>query len=136
MIGVVLVSHGPLADGLRQAAEMIMGPQEALAVLEEGSPETPAATDLMGQVAQALAALAKIDSAQNEMANQAEVLLDGMSDLIHSLRDYLEEIEFNPKRLDEVEERLDLLEAAMALWTPLARARSANSRASSFNSPR
>ncbi|HWI65705.1 MAG TPA: PTS sugar transporter subunit IIA [Symbiobacteriaceae bacterium] len=33
MIGVVLVSHGPLADGLRQAAEMIMGPQEALAVL-------------------------------------------------------------------------------------------------------
>lgn len=33
MIGVVLVSHGPLADGLRQAAEMIMGPQSALAVL-------------------------------------------------------------------------------------------------------
>src|SRR6185503_18222319 len=59
--------------------------------------------------AQALAALAKIDSAQNEMANQAEILLDGMSDLIHSLRDYLEEIEFNPKRLDDVEERLDLI---------------------------
>src|SRR5919108_307198 len=36
-------------------------------------------------------------------------LLDTMSDLIHSLRDYLEEIEFNPKRLDEVEERLDLI---------------------------
>lgn len=33
MIGLVLVSHGPLADGLRQAAEMIMGPQAALAVL-------------------------------------------------------------------------------------------------------
>src|SRR5215208_3564061 len=47
--------------------------------------------------------------AQNALANQAEVLLDSMSDLIHSLRDYLEEIEFNPKRLDEVEERLDLV---------------------------
>ncbi|HYF77663.1 MAG TPA: PTS mannose transporter subunit IIC [Symbiobacteriaceae bacterium] len=33
MIGIVLISHGPLADGLRQAAEMIMGPQAALAVL-------------------------------------------------------------------------------------------------------
>jgi PTS system mannose-specific IIA component len=33
LIGLVLVSHGPLAAGLRQAAEMIMGPQEALAVL-------------------------------------------------------------------------------------------------------
>src|ERR671917_288164 len=69
----------------------------------------PAATDLVGQATQALSALAKIDSAQHELANQAELLLDTMSDLIHSLRDYLEEIEFNPKRLDAVEERLDLI---------------------------
>ena len=69
----------------------------------------PAATDLVGQAAQALAALAKIDSAQSELANQAEVLLETVSDIVHSLRDYLEEIEFNPKRLDEVEERLDLI---------------------------
>lgn len=96
-------------DRLANAESLSRNAQEALAVLEEGSPETPAATDLMGQVVQALAALAKVDSAQNELANQAEVLLDGMSDLIHSLRDYLEEIEFNPKRLDEVEERLDLI---------------------------
>jgi len=43
------------------------------------------------------------------MANQAEVLLDTMSDIVHTLQNYLEEIEFNPKRLDEVEERLDLI---------------------------
>jgi len=96
-------------DRLANAESLSQKAQEALAVLDEGSPETPAATDLVGQAAQALAALAKIDSAQNEIANQAEVLLDTMSDLIHSLRDYLEEIEFNPKRLDEVEERLDLI---------------------------
>src|SRR6185503_1214907 len=96
-------------DRLANAESLAQNAQEAIAVLEEGSPETPAATDLDGQAAQALAALAKIDSAQSEMANQAEILLDTMSDLIHSLRDYLEEIEFNPKRLDEVEERLDLI---------------------------
>jgi DNA repair protein RecN (Recombination protein N) len=96
-------------DRLANAESLAENAQEALAVLEEGTPETPAATDLVGQAAQALAALAKIDSAQSEMSNQAEILLDTMSDLIHSLRDYLEEIEFNPKRLDEVEERLDLI---------------------------
>jgi len=96
-------------DRLANAESLAQNAQEALSVLEEGSPETPAATDLVGQAAQALAALAKIDSGQSELANQAEVLLETMSDVIHSLRDYLEEIEFNPKRLDEVEERLDLI---------------------------
>lgn len=28
MIGIVVVSHGPLAEGLKGAAEMIVGPQE------------------------------------------------------------------------------------------------------------
>src|SRR5258706_3779208 len=96
-------------DRLANAESLAQNAQEALTVLEEGSPETPAATVLVGQAAQALAALAKIDSAQSELANQAEVLLETMSDVIHSLRNYLEEIEFNPKRLDEVEERLDLI---------------------------
>ncbi len=96
-------------DRLANAESLAQNAQEAIAVLEEGSPETPAATDLVGQAAQALAALAKINSAQHEMANQADVLLDTMSDLIHSLHDYLEEIEFNPKKLDEAEEQLDLI---------------------------
>jgi DNA repair protein RecN (Recombination protein N) len=96
-------------DRLANAESLAENAQEALAVLDEGSPETPAATDLIGQAAQALAALAKIDAAQSEFANQAEIMLDTMSDIIHGLRDYLEEIEFNPKRLEDVEERLDLI---------------------------
>ncbi len=96
-------------DRLANAESLAQNAQEALAVLEEGSPETPAATDLIGQAAQALAALAKIDEGQTELANQAELMLDTISDIIHGLRGYLEEIEFNPKRLDEVEERLDLI---------------------------
>src|SRR5512134_3265137 len=96
-------------DKLANAESLAQNAQEAIAVLEEGSPETPAATDLIGQAAQALAALAKIDPGQNELANQAEVLLDTISDIIRNLRNYLEEIEFNPKRLDEVEERLDVI---------------------------
>ncbi|MCC6260582.1 MAG: DNA repair protein RecN [Anaerolineales bacterium] len=96
-------------DRLANAEALAQNAQEALAVLEEGSPETPAATDLLGQAAQALAALAKIDAGQTELADQAEEALDLISDVIHGLRGYLEEIEFNPKRLDDVEERLDLI---------------------------
>ncbi|MBC7879243.1 MAG: DNA repair protein RecN [Anaerolineales bacterium] len=96
-------------DRLANAESLAQNAQEALAVLDEGSPETPAATDLVGQAAQALATLAKIDAGQADLAGQAELLLDTISDVIHGLRDYLEEIEFNPKRLEEVEERLDLL---------------------------
>jgi len=96
-------------DRLANAESLAENAQEALAVLDEGSPETPAATDLVGQAAQALAALAKIDAGQSELANQAELMLDTMSDIIHGLRDYLEEIEFNPKRLEDVEERLDVI---------------------------
>jgi DNA repair protein RecN (Recombination protein N) len=96
-------------DRLANAESLAQNAQEALAILEEGSPEMPAASDLIGQATQALSALAKLDPAQNELANQAEVLLDTISEIVHTLRDYLEEIEFNPKRLDEVEERLDLI---------------------------
>ncbi len=96
-------------DRLANAESLAQNAQEALAVLDEGSPETPAATDLIGQAAQALSTLAKIDAGQAELASQADLLLDTISDVIHGLRDYLEEIEFNPKRLESVEERLDVI---------------------------
>lgn len=96
-------------DRLANAESLAQNAQEAIAILEEGSPETPAATDLLGQAAQALSALAKVDESQVELANQAEGTLEAISDIIHNLRNYLDEIEFNPKRLDHVEERLDLI---------------------------
>lgn len=96
-------------DRLANAESLAQNAQEALAILEEGSPDTPAATDLIGQAAQALSALAKIDPGQADLANQAEVMIDTISDIVHNVRNYLDEIEFNPKRLDDVEERLDVL---------------------------
>jgi DNA repair protein RecN (Recombination protein N) len=96
-------------DRLANAESLAQYAQQALTVLDEGTPESPAASDLVGQAAQAMAGLAKIDEGQSDLANQAAELEDTLSEMVHSLRDYLEEIEFNPKRLDEVEERLNLL---------------------------
>jgi DNA repair protein RecN (Recombination protein N) len=83
--------------------------QEALLILDEGEPEAPAVTDLFGQLVRALHGLAKLDPAQAGLSDEAEGLFDGLSDLSRSLRNYLENIEFNPKRLDQVEERLALI---------------------------
>ena len=47
-------------DRLANAESLAQNAQEALAVLDEGSPETPAATDLVGQAAQALAPSQKL----------------------------------------------------------------------------
>ncbi|MGE5073456.1 MAG: DNA repair protein RecN, partial [Anaerolineae bacterium] len=96
-------------DRLANAEALAEFAQQALAVLDEGSQESAAASDLVGQAARALAGLAKIDTGQAELADQAAMLEDTLAELVRSLRNYLEEIEYNPKRLDEAEERLNLI---------------------------
>ena len=90
------------AEGLARLA------QEALLALDEGSPEAPAATDLFGQVAHAVAGLARLDPRQTPLSEQVQAQLESLSELARTLRAYLESIEFDPKRLDLVEERLNL----------------------------
>ncbi len=96
-------------DRLANAESLAQYAQQALEILDEGSQESTAASDLVGQAAQALAGLAKIDKGQEELADQAAALEDTLAEIVRSLRNYLDEIEFNPKRLDEVEERLNLI---------------------------
>jgi len=96
-------------DRLANAESLAQHAQEALSVLDEGSAEAAAATDLIGQAARALAGLAKIDQAKQELADQAATLEDTLADLVRSLRGYLDDIEYNPKRLEAVEERLNLI---------------------------
>jgi DNA repair protein RecN (Recombination protein N) len=100
-------------DRLANAESLAANAQEALGLIDEGSPETPAITDQFGQSAAALASLARIDTTQAELSARAESLLENLSDLAHDLRDYLETIEYNPKRLNEAEERLDLMHRLM-----------------------
>jgi len=82
----------------------------ALAALDESNPEAPAANDRLGAAVEALGQLAKVDSSQAALENRAQDLFDSMTDLARELRAYLEQIEFNPRRLEEVEERLALLQ--------------------------
>jgi DNA repair protein RecN (Recombination protein N) len=91
------------AEGLASLA------QEALQALDEGMPESPAVTDLLGQVTHAMTALVRIDPSRAALSEQAESVAESLADLIRELQRYHENIEFNPKRLDQVEERLNLI---------------------------
>lgn len=84
--------------------------QQALVAIDEGSSESSAATDLVGQAAQSLHDLARIDASTQALAERAEEALSSLADIAYELRDYLEAIEYNPVRLDQVEERLNTLQ--------------------------
>ena len=96
-------------DRLANAEKLATLAQEALAALDEGTPDAPAATDLFGQADKALQTLGVIDKSQSDLADRAAVTLENLTDLARDLRDYLDGIEFNPKRLELVEERVDLI---------------------------
>ncbi len=96
-------------DRLANAEHLASSAQQALALLDEGSPEAQSLTDLAGQLVQLMSAISRIDSAQSPLSEQAATISDLAGDLARDLRDYLDGIEFNPRRLEQVEERLDLL---------------------------
>ena len=100
-------------DRLANSESLASNAQQALQLLDDGAPETPAITDQMGRVVTALAAIAHADTKKAELSTRVETMFENLADIAHELRDYLEIIEYNPKRLEEVEERLDLLHRLM-----------------------
>ncbi len=68
-------------------------------------------SDLLGVVVDTLSALAKLDDSLEERSKVAENALYQLEDLARSIRTYRDEIEYDPKRLQLVEERIDLIRA-------------------------
>ncbi|MCX6056342.1 MAG: DNA repair protein RecN [Chloroflexi bacterium] len=83
--------------------------QQSLILLDEGSPEMSSALDLIGQVSQLLNSLAKIDSSQQILVEQVDLLNGQLAEINRDLHSYLEKIEFNPRRLEQVENRLEMI---------------------------
>jgi DNA repair protein RecN (Recombination protein N) len=79
-------------------------------ILDEGTAESPGVSDLVGQVTSLLNNLSRLDPQQDKLAERAQSSLEELTDLAAVLRDYLENVEFNPQRLDQVEERLNLIQ--------------------------
>ena len=96
-------------DRLANAESLAQLAQQGVALLDEGSPESPAISDLVGQLVQALAALSRIDPSQAGLHTQASSTAETLAEIGHDLQRYLDQIEFNPRKLEQAEERLNLL---------------------------
>lgn len=95
---------------LANAEGIVTTVQEIVQLLDEGSPESPGISALVGQVTSLLATLSRFDPQQNSLSERSQSLANELIDLETTLTDYLEAIEFNPRRLDQVEERLNLIQ--------------------------
>ncbi len=82
---------------------------DALTLLTGVDEQTPAIIDMLGQVEHALNQLARIDAGQQAHLEQLQGAVFQVSDLAGELQKYLDNLEFNPDRLDFVEERLELI---------------------------
>lgn len=83
---------------------------EAYALLHgDDSSDQMSAVDQLGQVSVLLTKLVNIDPKMSEESELADALAEQAEELALTLRKYADEVEYNPERLEEVEERLEVI---------------------------
>jgi DNA repair protein RecN (Recombination protein N) len=94
---------------LANAENLAKYSQNAMMLIEEGTPEVPSISELLGEVVESLRSLSRIDISTESFYERGESNLAGLQDLALDLQNYGENIEFNPRLLNRVEERIDLI---------------------------
>ncbi|MDF1512296.1 MAG: DNA repair protein RecN [Anaerolineae bacterium] len=94
---------------LNNAEQLTSLAAAVMEILEDGTPEAPAVLDLLGRGQRMITALARIDADMGNQLGALSGIVYSVEDVAKVLRDYLGSIEFNPKRLSAVEDRLVVL---------------------------
>lgn len=101
-------------DRLANAEQLTRSASEAVTLLVEGDVDGEngrSVTDLLGQVERALVQLVRYDDSQSPLLETVQGLVYQASEVASESQSYLDNLEFNPSRLAEVEERLELIGA-------------------------
>ncbi len=96
---------------LSNAEQLARLTEDIISALDEPPDERRCASDLLGRSAEAAGRLAKIDPGTEKFSSRVQSLAENASELARDLRDYRDSVEHNPRRLDEIEERLSLITA-------------------------
>ncbi|MGQ9599910.1 MAG: DNA repair protein RecN [Anaerolineae bacterium] len=94
---------------LANAEQLMALAEDAYQLLYEGSEDRSSALDLVQMAVRVLAGLTRLDASTQSLGERAERIGYQLEDLGALLRDYRDQIEFNPRRLEQVEERLALI---------------------------
>jgi DNA repair protein RecN (Recombination protein N) len=95
---------------LANAERLAQLSEQALGSLDNDIDTQASALDLIGRSHKLLEQLKGIDDTLQGAVDRNQLVQDGLVDLVRELRRYRDSIEFNPKRLDLVEERLGLIQ--------------------------
>jgi len=94
---------------LANAEQLMRSATEAVALLTGMDDEMRSVADLLGQAERALVQLTRYDDTQSPRLETLQGLIFQLSELSSDLQSYLDALEFNPSRLDFLEERLELI---------------------------
>lgn len=95
-------------DRLANSEQLNRAAREVIALLAGlDDDDVHSVVDKMGQAERALNQLARYDESQTALLERVQGLAFQINEVAADLQDYLDEVEFNPKRLDQVEERLE-----------------------------
>ncbi|MCB9434660.1 MAG: DNA repair protein RecN [Ardenticatenaceae bacterium] len=94
---------------LANAEQLAKYALEAGVLLSGVDDDSASVTELLSQAERALMHLVRLDETKTEMLTTLQGLSSQFSDLAADVADYREQLEFNPQRLNEVEERLEVI---------------------------
>ncbi len=94
---------------LSNAERLITQTDSLYKILYDSEEEQKSVLDLLGEVSGGLAKLVELDTKLQEQEKTVEEIAYQLQELAGTLRSYGEQIEYDPRRLRQVEERLDLI---------------------------
>jgi len=103
---------------LANAEKLASLAQTAFTLLEESTPDTQSVSGLLGEANRSIQRLAQIDNELENLLEQSETAAAQLADVSLSLQDYIDQIEFNPNRLIETENRLVLITTLKKKYGP------------------
>lgn len=94
---------------LANAEKLATLAKQAYGLLEEESPDAQSISSMLGEVTSAIKGLVNIDKSLQSLEEQIDSISSLTSETSRELAQYLDTIEYNPKRLEETENRLALI---------------------------
>ena len=96
-------------DRVANAEQIITLSDHAYRALYDSFDRHESVMDLMGQVSKDLSQLERLDPSLSQTVESVDALTHQVDELARALRSYRDGIEYSPARLQELEERLDLI---------------------------
>lgn len=96
-------------DRVANAERIIALCEHAYGALYDGVDRRESVMDLIGQVSKDFSELEQLDPSLRDSLESADALMHQVDELARALRSYRDGIEYNPDRLHELEERLELI---------------------------